>query len=132
MDDLIHFGKTNFALQLFYAPCLALAKLSILALYHRIFRISGKAFNWAIYGVAVWIILWFIGVYLAILLGCHPIHTYWTASCAPTYTTSITTSVTNIISDIAVLLLPQAQVWGLQMPIRKKIGLSIVFLMGLL
>jgi hypothetical protein len=40
--------------------------------------------------------------------------------------------VLNIISDVAVLLLPQPQVWKLQMPLKRKIGVSIIMMLGVL
>ncbi|CAG8971538.1 hypothetical protein HYALB_00005434 [Hymenoscyphus albidus] len=130
--DLVNFGKVNFALQVAYPGTLGFAKLSILALYVRIFRVAGDPFMFAVWATATWIILWMIGVYLVVLLGCMPLHTYWTATCRPTYPTSVTTGVLNIVSDIAVLVLPQAQVWGLQMPMRRRAGLSVIFLLGVL
>ncbi|KAI0119751.1 hypothetical protein F4814DRAFT_413144 [Daldinia grandis] len=38
----------------------------------------------------------------------------------------------NVISDFAIFILPQAIIWRLNMPRRRKIGLSIIFMLGLL
>ncbi|KAI9842248.1 MAG: hypothetical protein M1837_007393 [Sclerophora amabilis] len=43
----------------------------------------------------------------------------------------IATAVINIISDFAMLVLPIGSIWQLQMPKRRKMGLSAVFLTGL-
>ncbi|CAD6570796.1 MAG: hypothetical protein ASARMPRED_003940 [Alectoria sarmentosa] len=130
--DLVKFGEVNFALEVFYVPTIALAKLSILALYVRVFRMMNKTFRIAVYVISAWIILWFIGLYLDIFLACRPISSYWEAHCAPSYTTSIATSVTNIISDVALLVLPQPQIWNLQMPLKKKLSVSFLMLLGVL
>jgi hypothetical protein len=124
--------QVNFALEICYVPCLALAKLSILSLYARIFRTENKSFKIAVYLIGAWIILWAVGVYLEIFLSCRPIETYWTEFCSPTYTTSVTTGVLNIISDVALLILPQPFIWRLHMKSNRKIGLSVVMMMGVL
>lgn len=93
---------------------------------------TNKVFRIAVYAIAVWIILWFIGLYLDIFLACRPISSYWKADCAPSYTTSILTSVTNIISDVALLILPQPQIWALQMPLKRKLSVSLLMLLGVL
>ena len=124
--------QINFALELFYTPTLALGKLSVLALYIRIFRKANKTFTIAAALIATWIILWSIGVYLDIFLECRPLDTLWLGDCAPSFATSVSTSVLNIVSDVALLILPQPLLWRLQMPIRKKLALSSVFCLGIL
>ena len=104
----------------------------MLALYVRVFRMTDKWFRYSIYVITAYIVLWTIGVYLDILLTCRPVSKYWTANCAPTYSTTVSTGVLNIISDVAVLLLPQPQVWKLQMPLKRKIGVSIIMMLGVL
>jgi hypothetical protein len=38
--------------------------------------------------------------------------------------------ITNIISDVYVLLLPMPLVWGLKMPLRKRLSLMGLFAIG--
>lgn len=35
------------------------------------------------------------------------------------------------LHDFAVILAPQPIIWGLQMPLKRKLGVSAVFLVGL-
>ena len=47
------------------------------------------------------------------------------------YAFAITAAI-NIISDFSILILPLASIWSLQMPTRRKLGVSTVFATGLL
>ncbi|KAF2239178.1 hypothetical protein EV356DRAFT_572645 [Viridothelium virens] len=131
-EDLVKFAKVNFASELLYAPTLALAKLSILALYARIFTTNNRSFAFAIYAVAVWIVLWFIGSYLSIFLECRPISSYWTSGCQLSFETSVATSVLNIISDVMVVALPSWHIWRLQMSTQQKVGVAALLGLGAL
>ncbi len=41
-------------------------------------------------------------------------------------------SIINVVSDVAIFILPQAVIWKLNMSRRRKIGLSFIFTLGLL
>ncbi|MCJ1262841.1 hypothetical protein MMC22_002711 [Lobaria immixta] len=45
---------------------------------------------------------------------------------------NIAASIINSVCDFIILLLPQGVIWKLQMPIRRKLGISAIFLIGLL
>lgn len=38
----------------------------------------------------------------------------------------------NLLSDVIILCLPQVVVWNLNLPTKKKVGISLIFIMGLL
>ena len=42
----------------------------------------------------------------------------------------ITMSIINIVMDIVILAIPQSRVWKLQMTLRRKIMISLLFLLG--
>ena len=119
-------------LEFSYTPCLALAKLSICALYLRIFTQVDRWFRISVYTTIVWICLWMVGTYLGTFLSCLPAETIWTEDCAPPESITIATGVLNVISDIALLVLPQPIVWGLQMPVQRKLCISVLLALGLL
>ena len=45
---------------------------------------------------------------------------------------NLPSGIVNLISDIIILALPQWVIWNLNMPRRKKMGLSLLFTIGLL
>jgi hypothetical protein len=48
------------------------------------------------------------------------------------YVWAMTAGIFNIVSDIAILLIPQRAIWKLNMPLNRKIGISFLFALGLL
>jgi len=46
--------------------------------------------------------------------------------------TIVSTAFFNILSDIAILLLPVRTVWKLRIPTKKKVAISMLFGTGLL
>lgn len=38
----------------------------------------------------------------------------------------------HLVSDIVIFIIPQKKIWGLQMSIKKRIGVALVFGLGLL
>jgi len=75
---------------------------------------------------------------LLITSHAHLTSTSWNkliaGSCAHVNTTdtNLSASVFNFISDVLVLLIPQHVIWKLHMDKRKKIGVSVIFMIGLL
>ena len=111
---------------------MALGKLSILALLARVFTLRQKLFKIGIYFWAVYTFLWWSAGLLVIFLECRPVSTNWGSptQCRPAFKTSVSTSVVNAISDIGILILPQPLIWQLHLPPMKKLGVSLLFLVG--
>ena len=42
----------------------------------------------------------------------------------------ITMGSLSMIEDVVILVMPQHEIWGLQLSMRKKVGLAIVFSLG--
>lgn len=79
--------------------------------------------------------------YTAVTFGeiflCSPREKYWNVlitygRCGNAYTANTGSGAINAFSDIILLLLPQGVIWKLQMPLKRKIAVSLVFLTGLL
>ena len=126
-------GKVIFAVEILYSLAVALPKLSILALYLRIFtdkryRISTWVLAAIISGTAV-------AVSLTAIFQCSPVLYAWDksipgGSCINVAAFYVYCSVPNVITDIAVLLLPLPMIFKLHANQSQKVGLSIVFLLG--
>jgi len=132
VPDIMNIGKTEFALSIMYPPCIAMTKLSIVALLKRIFNHVHPMYTFAMHAINVYLVLWLIGLMLVVLLECRPIHTAWAIenTCVPSFNTTIATSILNSISDVAILVLPQPLLWGLKLQFKKKALISGVFLLG--
>lgn len=123
----------DFANQLIYHPILALTKLSILSLYHRL-SVSGSFRVWVNIMIGANIALT-VSIFFADLLQCTPIAFTWDSTvpggkCMDQKAFFIGSAALNIASDFAVLLLPIPMVWSLKINIRKKIALISLFSLG--
>ena len=126
-------GKVVFALLILYSLAVAFPKLSILALYLRIFtekryRISTWVLAAIISGTAV-------TVSLTAVFQCSPVPYAWDKSisggnCIDVASFYIYISIPNVITDVAILLLPLPMIFKLHTNQSQKVGLSIVFLLG--
>lgn len=73
-------------------------------------------------------------VFLNIFM-CRPREKIWnpliTGSCYDWNATNLSAGIFNSISDFAILLLPVRSIWKLQIPLKKRLGISIVFATGI-
>ena len=132
--SLMQIAQTRFTYFVFGVLPLGFAKCSILFLYRRIFR--GKAFSiitWAVIGL---IIGWTISFFFVLLLQCIPV-TLSTLhppglECIDAVPVTWALSVSAVVTDFIVMVIPWPCVWRLQMPIRQKFAVIGVFLLGAL
>lgn len=111
-------------------------KLSILGFYRTIFSIP--AFRRTTLVLAILCILWFICVLFITIFQCRPIAALWDlslvaegrAQCIPSGGLIFGYELSNVIIDISILCLPLCMIRRLQLPTRRKIGVSSIFLLG--
>jgi hypothetical protein len=70
-------------------------------------------------------------------LGIVPHHALWDSTVPAravlgTKASWITGAAINIIVDLVIMVLPQRVIWSLHMPKAKKMGLSVIFIIGVL
>lgn len=110
-------------------------KLSILLLTIRIF-VPAQSKRTKIW-VASWAVIWFnllycIALVLVVILQCVNKKEIPGKTCIDTYSLLVTASMINVLSDLMMLAIPLIAVWDLKMPMRRKIGISVVFAVGML
>jgi hypothetical protein len=118
-----------------YNLSLTLSKLSILLLYLTFFVFRRDR-------IACFIVIGFVmlyGIYLFVsnVFGCTPVDYFWNKSdpmgrCIQPKVLWLINAGTNIFTDFVIILLPMPLIFGLQMPVRQKIGLIFIFTAGLL
>ncbi|KAL9018279.1 MAG: hypothetical protein Q9185_004382 [Variospora sp. 1 TL-2023] len=119
-------GKTLLAL---WGPTMFFTKLSLLLLYHRIFA-PDRLTKYLVYlGVFYCSVLYTSFLLLTFLLCQTPLQ----AACKHRVNLFILiSSGLNVFADIYLLIIPIAAVAKLHMPLRQKLGVSAVFLTGML
>jgi hypothetical protein len=80
--------------------------------------------------------LFYLGMFIALQSACRPHAKLWDltlkGSCIDTTTLQLLTAVLNLTLDFVILLLPQKAIWELNMSSRKRLGVSVIFAVGIL
>ncbi|KAL8670532.1 MAG: hypothetical protein Q9168_004929 [Polycauliona sp. 1 TL-2023] len=128
------------AAQILYAPTIFFVKLAILLQYLRLLAPT-KSANRTLYIscrviIALTLVYYIISTSITIF-ACSPIEKMWNplithGHCLDNNAGVLFTSLFNIVSDIAILVLPARAVWKLQIPRGKKIRIVALFATGLL
>lgn len=113
-------------------------KSSILREWGRIF-VSRRQRNlfWWICHILIGITVMFnCSIIIATSVSCSPRDKIWDKTtrghCVDPRITLIISAVINVVLDLFILLLPQRTIWSLHMTKGKKIGVSLVFTIGVL
>ena len=126
---------TQSAQEFLYNTAVALTKLSVLALYYRIFS-QTRFLKIAILTVSLIVVAWWIAFTVAGFVLCTPIRPYWNPQiklrCLYTWDFYVSQAVPNIVLDFLLLLLPLPPLWKLQMKRPRKTILMTVFVLGYL
>lgn len=117
-----------------YTIVLTVIKMSILIFY---LRLSPKrSFKWACYIVSAYVILTGLAETFLLAFACNPIAAIWDhslvpmAKCLDQLALYKAVAVLNFAGDVFILFLPMPMLIKLQLPLRKKLQVMVVFLLG--
>ncbi|TGJ81017.1 hypothetical protein E0Z10_g7735 [Xylaria hypoxylon] len=132
--ELVNLNNTvNRVTLVFYSACILFLKFSALLLYARIFK-SSPVFRRTLWIVGVILTVWWAILTLVPWLFCHPIekdlNVFLPGVCDHPLSWYYASALINAVADLVVLILPTPIIWKLQMTMRKKISISLVFLIG--
>lgn len=127
-----------YASQIHYPINVAAIKTSIILFYFRLFR-TRYTFRKILYVTQILVAAWCIITIFLAIFHCMPIYYAWTPNlgeikshCSDINAYLVSTSVVNVLFDFWILALPLSVVWRLQLSRRRKMGLSGIFMLGLL
>lgn len=116
---------------------LVFSKLSLLFFYRRIFATSG--FRRINDGFIIVIICWCISLLFTTIFACDPVSAVWEdfiwvlpKKCINMTILYNYISISDTVTDLAILILPIPMTIKLHLPMRERIALTGVFLMGTL
>lgn len=122
-----------------YGIAIALVKLSLLLQYLKFFV---PVRNYSLMVLFTYFVIWSTSIFYLIItfitiFACSPRERFWNrlitdGRCFNMNEFNIMAASINCISDFVILLLPQGVIWRLQMPFRRKLGISAIFLAVLL
>ena len=131
---IFDWAKVLFVVELTYLLSVCMGKLTILAIYARIFTSKGMLYT--TYTLAGVVIASWFGSSIACILQYLPVGCQWDPN-ATGYCRSFDIlaffrylSLPNIITDVFMLVLPMPMIWQLKLSRSQKFGLTGVFLTG--
>ncbi|KAF2004139.1 hypothetical protein P154DRAFT_560937 [Amniculicola lignicola CBS 123094] len=131
--DLIYALKLVYVGSLLSAGIITFARLSVICLYFRIFGLY-KTFTRALWINGVFTVIWGITCVFLLIFRCTPIEHAWNVlkpgTCIDINLLLVILESLNLTMDISLLLLPIMRIRTLQLSIRDRLGLCIVFLTG--
>ncbi|KAI1098669.1 hypothetical protein F4804DRAFT_115729 [Jackrogersella minutella] len=138
VEDLITFNKMFSDGYMFYCATVMTIKAAIIIEWTFIFvpQHTRNAFYWICKTLLCFNTLFYIAMIIFPNVACHPHDKLWNpllpGKCTNTSVSSILVSAVNFATDVVLLILPQKVIWGLQMSTKRKIGVSLIFLIGIL
>jgi hypothetical protein len=88
--------------------------------------------------VVLWInILYYFAMVVVELRACTPRAKEWDptiqgGSCIHASEVRFVLTIVNVATDIVIIFLPQRVIWSLHLPIKRKLAMSALFLVGIL
>jgi hypothetical protein len=121
----------------FYSVVLPLLKVAILLEWMQTFASASRNYFWYICLALIALQTMFgIAVVVALNLVCIPFAASYdltvAGKCFDKHNLEVTSATIHLFTDAVMVFLPQRVIWGLQMSIKRKLGVSIVFGLGLL
>lgn len=116
-----------------YAASIFAVKLSILALYRRVFAIDTFLHWGTIVGIVLVVLVQTpcVGTQIYTVVTCAtPQSLYHNAFCSHLYTINISQSAVDLVTDFYILILPLPRLMKLNLPVRRKVGVISVFAAG--
>ena len=119
-----------------YSIALLATKLSLMLLIRRVFCSVHRDLA---YWLTVFLIFANTGFYICFIIVpaalCNPRSKIWTPAepgqCLNINKLYLASAIFNLVSDICMLSVPVYLVWQLKMSVRRKVGISAIFLTGL-
>jgi hypothetical protein len=117
-----------------YSIALFLVKVSILLLYLRLF--PSPPFILACRTIAGIMAAFLVWTVFGFMFMCMPVSYFWdraieNGSCIDMRIVSFTNAPWNILTDFVLFTLPVKTLWKLDLPRRQKVGLVVLFTIGL-
>ncbi|AEO69710.1 cbe84c1b-8afc-430f-a1ad-a8243fd95804 [Thermothielavioides terrestris] len=134
--NLIPYTRVNYAGRPIYQLGISFFKVALLISYLRLFK--GTHHN--VYRRVVWIAIAAIlaghlGCALTLILACNPVHKSWDplvpGTCLAPGPSFTAYAIVTIVSDVVVAIIPIPVLLKLKVNTGKKVGLIVIFLLGL-
>ncbi|MCJ1470457.1 hypothetical protein MMC07_009102 [Pseudocyphellaria aurata] len=132
-SKIVLWAKTITIVEFFYTAAFTFPRLSILAMYMRIF--TAKVYRITVYILALIMIALYITTIFLSFLKCRPFTYSWDKTIRGGHCIDINRAYQwitfpNILIDAVILILPLPVIWRLHVSKNQKFGLTLTFLTG--
>ncbi|KAF2503195.1 hypothetical protein BU16DRAFT_448722 [Lophium mytilinum] len=135
-EALAYSPMRSLATQVFFAAITTLTKMSVCFTYLRIFPSQlNKHFCWT---MICYEVCWFMGMFFGTIFQCSPVASYYSPEKYPNHTCvnqpvfSYATAALNSFSDFIIFLWPIRDLWLVQIPMKQRLGLILMFGFGVI
>ncbi|KAI1452858.1 hypothetical protein F4805DRAFT_470518 [Annulohypoxylon moriforme] len=134
LDDprFVIYEKCKLAVNILSTVGLGFVKSSILIFYMNIFY--GKPFKIASQVVLGIVVSWTVAFFFANLFTCYPItpfiEAFYHNKCVDGLALWYGMAISDILIDVIILVMPIPMVFQLQLPLKQKLGVLVMFLLG--
>jgi len=127
------YRKIGLAAVVMFTVCVSLPKISVCFTYLRLFQSNSNRVFCCVLITAL--TCWLISTTLVTLFQCRPVKAYWDPAvpaqfCVNANIFNLTTAVLNSLTDFLVYLWPVQYVWRVRLPLRERLGIIFVFVIG--
>ncbi|KAK0614543.1 hypothetical protein B0T14DRAFT_499788 [Immersiella caudata] len=136
--DVPHLSYMSYLAEITNAPTMFFAKCSILFQFRRLFcpgQIRDSTF-WMIHALLFMCAAYYISAIFTFTFQCTPREKTWTpfleGHCIDVAAAIVVQGAVNLFLDIGILITPLWAIWRLQLPLKRKVGISAVFAVGIL
>ncbi|KAI8288817.1 hypothetical protein K4K60_010173 [Colletotrichum sp. SAR11_57] len=136
-EQITYFLVLFYVFGMLYLTALAFVKASILFLYLRIF--PDEKFRRVLWCTQMFNLLLLIAFVGGTVGSCQPIHYFWDGwtgemkgQCINLNAFAMSHGALNVALDVWMLVLPATQVYDLRMPLMRKLGVMLMFGVGVL
>ncbi|MCJ1469836.1 hypothetical protein MMC07_008478 [Pseudocyphellaria aurata] len=136
-ENVMRLGKMANAKEALYAPLIFVTKLSILLQYIRIFVPARTGLRYYLIHTLIWLnLIYYIINFFVGLFSCTPRRKIWIPSvpghCLNSAASFTSAAAVNVLSDVTMLVLPIFCISVLQVPLCRKVAVSVAFATGIL
>ncbi|PVI04105.1 hypothetical protein DM02DRAFT_201328 [Periconia macrospinosa] len=132
-------SKLVLAARIFYALFIWMAKFTVSEFLKRMTeRYWKKGYEVGLRGIRIFLVVTFVAVIIATLAECRPIQHYWQVvpvpkpQCRQGYAHLLTMGITDIVTDLLLVIFPIPIILQSAMSIRRKLSLISLFSMSLI
>ncbi|KAI2783827.1 hypothetical protein F4815DRAFT_458120 [Daldinia loculata] len=138
VKDMIPYSFDVHYAAIAYAITIPFIKMAILFEWTRVLVPAGtrNTFMWCCYALIGLNIALLIAMPIALSLICFPYEKIWDltlpGTCNNQFLIGLASASINLFIDVIMLILPQRVIWNLQLSLKKKLGVSFFFSLGIL